>query len=64
LQCRSGFGNGGVVVDTNAASYTATIQTPGQLAENVHGPAQVTAAFGWLVPSTPPTVTLLNFPSP
>jgi hypothetical protein len=57
----------GPMVYANAATYTATIQTKGQPAKKVGGTAQVRAAFEFRPQHTlvtPPTVTLLNLPSP
>ena len=66
--CGSGsMQTAGVVVAASAATYTATIQSKGHPAQNVSGTAQVSAAFDFrprYVVETPPTVTLLNFPSP
>lgn len=68
LVCGSGsMQTAGVIVAANGATYTATIQSKGQPAQKVSGPAQVNAAFDFrprYVVGTPPTVTLLNFPSP
>ena len=60
------FYAGGPIVNANAATYTATIQSPGQPAQTVSGTAQVSAAFQFRPQQalgTPPTATLLNFPS-
>ena len=56
----------GPIVGANAATYTATIQSQGHT-QKVNGTAQVSASFEFRpqhVLGTPPTVTLLNFPSP
>lgn len=61
------FRASGPIVHANAATYTATIESQGHLAQTTSGTAQVSAAFeAWpyQVMLTPPTVTLLNFPSP
>jgi hypothetical protein len=68
ILCSGGsFHAGGPIVNAQAATYTATIQNQRRLAKAVSGTAQVSAAFeAWpyQVLGTPPTVTLLNFPSP
>ena len=68
LGCGSGsMQTASVIVAANGATYTATIQSKGQPAQNVLGTAQVSASFEFRpqhVLGTPPTVTLLNFPSP
>ena len=56
----------GPIVGANAATYTATIQSQGHT-QKVNGTAQVSASFEFRpqhVLGSPPTVTLLNFPSP
>jgi len=67
LLCASGWQTAGVIVAANGATYTATIQSQAQPAKKVSGTAHVSAAFqfrpGYVV-GTPPTMTLLNFPSP
>ena len=55
-----------VIVAANGAAYTATIQSQGHT-QSVKGTAQVSASFDFRpqhVLGTPPTMTLLNFPSP
>jgi hypothetical protein len=68
LVCGSGsMQTAGVIVAANGATYTATIASKGHPALSVSGTAQVSAAFDFrprYVVGTPPTVTLLNFPSP
>jgi hypothetical protein len=68
LLCSGGsFYAGGPIANANAATYTATIQSKGQPAQALSGTAQVSAAFEFRpqhVLWTPPTATLLNFPSP
>jgi hypothetical protein len=68
ILCSGGsFYAGGPLVNATAAAYTATIQAKRQPAKKVGGTAQVGAAFVFRpqhVLGTPPTVTLLNFPSP
>jgi hypothetical protein len=68
LSCFGGsFFTAGLIANANAATYTATIQSPGQLAQTVSATAQASAAFQsrpYQILGTPPTVTLLNFPSP
>jgi IPT/TIG domain len=68
LLCYTGsFDDGGPIVNASAAAYTATIQSNGQPTRTVSGTAQVSAAFEFRpqhVVGAPPTVTLLNFPSP
>jgi hypothetical protein len=54
----------GLSVAANSATYTATTRTQGQPAHKVSGTAQVSAAFQGGRVTTPPNVTLLNFPSP
>jgi hypothetical protein len=62
------FLSAGPVAKTNSAAYTATIESQGQPAQTVSGTAQASAAFRfrpyWATQATPPTVTLLNLPSP
>ena len=56
----------GPIVGANAATYTATIQSQGHT-QKVTGTAHVSASFEFRpqhIVGTPPTVTLLNFPSP
>ena len=53
----------GLSVAANSATYTATVQRQGHT-QNVKGTAQVSAAFQGGRVTTPPNVTLLNFPSP
>jgi hypothetical protein len=65
LGCTGGLSVAAVGVAANAATYTATIQTKGQPANEVSGAALVSAAIDFrprYVVGTPPTVTLLNFP--
>jgi hypothetical protein len=67
LGCTGGLSAAWVSVAASGATYTATIQTKGQPDQNVTGTAQVSAVFAFRprhVVLTPPTVTLLNFPTP
>ena len=67
ILCGGGsFPAAGPIVGANAAEYTATVQSQ-RHTQKVSGTAQVSAAFEFRpqhVLGTPPTVTLLNFPSP
>jgi len=67
LLCGSGsMQTAGVIIAANGATYIATIQSQGHT-QSVKGTAQVSASFEFRpqhVLGTPPTVTLLNFPSP
>ena len=53
----------GLSVAANSAAYAATVHSQGHT-QSVKGTAQVSAAFQGGRVTTPPTVTLLNFPSP
>jgi hypothetical protein len=68
LLCGSGsMPSAGVIVAANGATYAATIQSTGQPAKKISGTAQVSAAFQFrprYVVGAPPTITLLDFPSP
>ena len=67
ILCGGGsFPAAGPIVGANAATYTATVQSQGHT-QKVSGTAQVSASFDFRpqhVLAIPPTVTLLNFPSP
>jgi hypothetical protein len=62
------FHIGGVLVNANGATYTATIQRSGQPAQTVSGTAEITGGFEFqpygVSHSTTVKETLLNLPSP
>jgi hypothetical protein len=53
----------GLSVSANSATYTASVQSQGHT-QSVRGTAQMSATFQGGGVTTPPNVTLLNFPSP